>query len=93
MAISLAGPNTKIIPGHGVEVVGRRELVEFRDMIVDVSERVRDLISEGNTLDEVMAANPTSVYDDQWGNVPTWSANDFVPIVYHQLGGGSLYEQ
>jgi len=25
--------------------------------------------------------------------VPTWSANDFVPIVYHQLGGGSLYEQ
>jgi glyoxylase-like metal-dependent hydrolase (beta-lactamase superfamily II) len=93
LAIGLAGPNTKIIPGHGVEVVGRRELVEFRDMIVDVSERVRGLISEGNTLDEVMASNPTSAYDDQWGNVPTWSANDFIPIVYHQLGGGSLYEQ
>ena len=93
LAISLAGPNTKVIPGHGVELVGRRELVEFRDMIVDVRDRVRDLIAEGNTLDEVMAAKPTAAYDEQWGNVPSWSANDFVPIVYHQLGGGSLYKQ
>lgn len=93
LAISLAGPDTKVIPGHGVDVVGREELVEFRNMIVDVRGRVRDLIAEGNTLDAVMAARPTAVYDAQWGNVPSWSANDFVPIVYHQLGGGSLYEQ
>ena len=92
LAISLAGPKTKIIPGHGVEVVGRQELVQFRDMIVDISKRVRDLIAEGNTLDEVMRAMPTAAYDAQWGSVPSWSANDFVPIVYHQLGGGSLYE-
>jgi glyoxylase-like metal-dependent hydrolase (beta-lactamase superfamily II) len=93
LAISLAGPNTKVIPGHGIDVVGRRELVQFRDMIVDVSERVRELIAQGHTLDEVMRARPTAAYDEQWGNVPTWSANDFVPIVYHQLGGGSLYER
>ena len=93
LAISLAGPNTKVIPGHGVDVVGRLELVQFRDMIVDVSERVRELIAQGETLDEVMTAKPTAAYDEQWGNVPSWSANDFVPIVYHQLGGGSLYER
>ena len=93
LAISLAGPNTKVIPGHGVDVVGRRELVQFRDMIVDVAERVRELIALGNTLDDVMTARPTADYDGQWGNVPSWSANDFVPIVYHQLGGGSLYER
>ena len=93
LAISLAGPNTKVIPGHGVDVVGRRELVQFRDMIVDVSEHVRELIAQGNTLDEVMTARPTAAYDEQWGKVPSWSANDFVPIVYHQLGGGSLYER
>jgi cyclase len=93
LAISLAGPNTKVIPGHGIDVVGRQELVQFRDMIVDVSERVRELIAQGNTLDEVMAARPTAAFDAQWGNVPSWSANDFVPIVYHQLGGGSLYER
>ena len=93
LAIELSGPNTRIIPGHGVDVVGRQALVQFRDMIVNVRERVRELIADGNTLDAVMAARPTAAYDERWGNVPTWSANDFVPIVYHQLGGGSLYER
>ncbi|MEQ8858859.1 MAG: MBL fold metallo-hydrolase [Pseudomonadales bacterium] len=93
LAISLAGPKTRVIPGHGIDAVGKRELERFRNMIVDVRERVRDLIAQGNTLDEVMAANPTADFEKEWGNVPTWSANDFVPIVYHQLGGGSLYER
>jgi len=93
LAISLAGPETKVIPGHGVEVVGRQELIQFRDMVVDVSNRVRALIAEGNTIDAVMRARPTADYDEEWGKVASWSANDFVPVVYHQLGGGSLYEQ
>jgi len=93
LAISLAGPKTKVIPGHGVGVVGRQELVQFRDMTVDISKRVRDLIAKGKTLDEVMRAEPTADYDEQWGKVASWTANDFVPIVYHQLGGGSLYER
>lgn len=93
LAISLTGPNTRVIPGHGADVVGRQELVEFRDMIVDVTQRVRELISQGNTLDAVMAARPTREYDERWGKVTSWSEKDFVPIVYHQLGGGSLYER
>ncbi len=40
-----------------------------------------------------MAARPSAAYDKQWGTVPSWNQNDFVPIVYHQLGGGSLYER
>ena len=62
-------------------------------MTVDISKRVRELIAEGKTLDEVMKARPTADYDAQWGTVASWSASDFVPIVYHQLGGGSLYER
>ena len=93
LAISLTGPKTKVIPGHGVEVVGRQELIQFRDMTVDISRRVRDLIAEGKTLDEVMKARPTAAYDEQWGKEASWTANDFVPVVYHQLGGGSLYER
>ena len=90
-AIRLAGPDTRVIPGHGLEVVGRDAMVEFRDMIVDVRDRVLDLIAEGHSLDEVMAAAPTAAYDARWGQEATWTANDFVPIVYHELGGGSLY--
>ena len=53
---------------------------------------MRELIAQGKTLDGVMAAKPTAAYEERWGQVPTWSANDFIPVVYHQLGGGSLYE-
>ena len=89
-AIAMAGPDTRVIPGHGLEVVGRDALVEFLTMTIDVRDRVRTLISEGRTLDEVMAAAPTAAYDAQWGQEATWTANDFVPIVFYELGGGSL---
>jgi hypothetical protein len=49
--------------------------------------------ADGKTLAEVMAARPTTAYDEQWGKVPSWNQNDFVPIVYYQLGGGSQFEQ
>lgn len=93
LAIDLAGPDTKVIPGHGLAVVGRDAMVEFLDMTVDVRDTVRTLISAGKTLDEVMAAQPTADYDAQWGQEATWNANDFVPVVFHELGGASLYER
>ena len=91
MAIAMVGPDTKVIPGHGLRVVGRSSLIEFRDMIVDVRDQVRTLISEGRTLEQVMAAQPTAAYDPQWGQVPRLTANDFVPIVFYELGGGASF--
>ena len=60
-------------------------------MIVDIRDRVRTMIAEGSTLDDVMAAAPTAAYDAQWGQEASWTANDFVPIVFYELGGGSLF--
>ena len=80
-----------MIPGHGLEVVGRDALVGFLDMTVDIRDRVQALISKGRTLEEVMAAEPTAAYDARWGQEATWTANDFVPIVFYELGGGSLF--
>jgi len=40
-----------------------------------------------------MAVRPTAAYDAMWGQEASWTANDFVPIVYHELGGGALYVQ
>ena len=90
-ALALAGPDTRIIPGHGLRVVGRETLVEFLDMIHDIRDRVRTMISGGSTLQDVMAAAPTAAYDAQWGQEASWTANDFVPIVFYELGGGSLF--
>lgn len=87
LAISLTGPSTKIIPGHGLSIVGRDALVEFRDMTVDIRDRVRALIQERKTLAEVMAAGITARYDAKWGQEATWTAKDFIPVVYHELGG------
>lgn len=86
-AIAMAGPDTKVIPGHGLEIVGVEAMVEFRAMILDVQARVYAMINEGKKLDEIMAANPTADYDAQWGQEAGWTADDFVPIVYYELGG------
>ncbi len=90
-AIAMAGTDTRVIPGHGLRVVGREAMVEFLDMILDVRNQVRALIADGRTLDEVMAAAPTAAYDAKWGQEASWTANDFVPIVFYELGGGSLF--
>ena len=91
-AIALAGPNTRVIPGHGLSVVGRAEMEEFLAMILDVRDQVFDMILEGKKLDEVMAARPTAAYDEQWGQEAGWTAIDFVPIVYYELGGSGRLE-
>ena len=91
LAIDMAGSETKVIPGHGLRSVDRSAMVEFLDMILDVRDQVRSMISQGRTLDDVMAAQPTAAYDAQWEQEASWTAKDFVPIVFHELGGGSLY--
>jgi glyoxylase-like metal-dependent hydrolase (beta-lactamase superfamily II) len=88
MAIEMAGPETKVIPGHGLSIVGRAEMQEFLDMILDVRARVLAAIEDGMTLDALMAGQPTATHDAKWGQEAGWTADDFVPIVYYELGGG-----
>ena len=57
--IGLAGPNTKIVPGHG-PVVSRAEVIAHRDMILAIRDKVSQLVSQGKTQDEVLAAHPTA---------------------------------
>lgn len=58
----LAGPNTRIIPGHGV-IVDKTAVLAQRDMILMMRDRVAKLIQQGKTSDEVLAAHVTSDYD------------------------------
>jgi len=60
--IALAGPNTRIVPGHG-PVVDRAAVIAHRDMILVIRERVSQWIQQGKSVDEVLAARPTSEYD------------------------------
>src|SRR5271170_3313810 len=62
ITIGLAGPHTKIIPGHG-PAVDRAALIAHRDMILAIRDKVPALIDQGKSVDEVLAAKPTSDYD------------------------------
>ena len=62
--IARAGPKTQIIPGHG-PVVGRDALIKQRDMVLAVRDRVAALVSQGKSLEDVIAAKPTAAFDAQ----------------------------
>jgi cyclase len=76
---------TYVIPGHG-RVCDDADVVEFRDMLVIVRDRVRDLIQKGKTLDEVKAARPTRDYDTEYVSSNSFvTADRFVEAVYKSL--------
>jgi len=58
---------TLIVPGHGA-IANRAQLLEFRDMLVSIRGNVARLKSQGKSLEQVIAAQPTAAYDKKWGN-------------------------
>jgi cyclase len=83
ITIGLAGPKTKIIPGHGA-TVDRATLTAHRDMILVVRDKVAALVAQGKTVEEVLAAKPTSDYDAIVPNASTTSER-FVRQLYAEL--------
>ena len=75
----LAGPNTKILPGHGV-VVTRAEVAAFRDLTVELQKRFTDLVRQGMTLEQVVAAKPTADLDAKYG-----SSERLIPAFYNAV--------
>lgn len=62
MIIDLAGPATKIVPGHGV-IVDETAVAAHRDIIIALRDRVAALIKQGSSQEAVIAAKPTAAYD------------------------------
>lgn len=87
MAIGIAGPDTRVIPGHGEGSTDRAGMIEVQAMLLDMRDRVQALVDQGASLEEVLAASPLATYDARWGGVPTWTAADLVPIIYSELAG------
>src|SRR5580704_7161780 len=81
--IGLAGPNTKIVPGHG-PVVSRVEVMAHRDMILGIRDRVAQLVAQGKTQEEVLAAHPTADYDARVPNSKE-TTERFVTQLYAEL--------
>ncbi len=74
---------TKVIPGHG-RLSEEIDVVEYRDMVVIVTDRIRDLIGKGETLAQVQSARPTLDYDLEYPS-PAVTPSAFVEAVYSSL--------
>jgi glyoxylase-like metal-dependent hydrolase (beta-lactamase superfamily II) len=76
---------TMIIPGHG-RLCDEHDVLEYRDMVTIVRDRVQVMIKKGMTLEQVQAANPTKEYDPRYGSASgPWTTAMFVESVYKSL--------
>jgi cyclase len=76
---------TFVIPGHG-RICDEADVVEYRDMVVIIRDRVADMIKKGMTLEQVKAAKPTRDYDTEYVSANSFvTADRFVESVYQSL--------
>lgn len=76
---------TYVIPGHG-RVCDEFDVLEYRDMVVIVRDRVRAAIQKGMTLAQVKEAQLTKDYDARYNaKSGLGSASGFVEAVYKSL--------
>jgi cyclase len=76
---------TSMIPGHG-RLSDEADVVEYRDMLMIVRDRVKDLMAKGMTLPQVGAAQPTRDYDGRYGaTTGAWTTELFVEAPHRGL--------
>ncbi len=81
--IAKVNDHTAIVPGHG-PIGSKKELIEYRDMLVGVRANVAALKSSGKSRSEAIAAKPTADYDSKWGGFVIDGAF-FTRLVYDGL--------
>jgi cyclase len=76
---------TIVVPGHG-RLCDQYDVIEYRDMVTIIRDRVRDLVNAGRSLDEVKTGAPAKGYAARYGNGSGgWTTDRFVEAVYRSL--------
>jgi hypothetical protein len=76
---------TMLVPGHG-RLADEHDLLEYRDMVTIIRDRVQHMIDEGMSLEQVRTARPTFEYESRWGSdTGRWTTAMFVEAVYSSL--------
>jgi glyoxylase-like metal-dependent hydrolase (beta-lactamase superfamily II) len=81
--LALVTNDTKVVPGHG-PLTNRAGMTTYRDMLVTAQDRVANLIAEGKSLDEAVAAKPLADIGQKIGANEEQNAN-FVRVIYRSL--------
>jgi hypothetical protein len=78
-----------VIPGHG-RLCDEADVLEYRDMLAIIRDRLRAMIAKGMTLEQVQAARPTLDYDPLYGaTAGPWTTDMFVEAAYKSLAAPS----
>jgi len=78
---------TYVIPGHG-RVGDQHDVLEYRDMLVIVSDRIRSRVEKGMTREQIKGTRPTLDYDARWGaTTGPWTTDMFVDAVFAEMAG------
>jgi glyoxylase-like metal-dependent hydrolase (beta-lactamase superfamily II) len=76
---------TLVIPGHG-RLCDEADVVEYRDMVTIIRDRIESMLDMGMTLRQVQAAKPTADYDGRYGaTTGRWTTEQFVAAAYESL--------
>lgn len=74
---------TLVIPGHG-RIASESDVVEYRDMVTIIRNRVQTMLDEGKSFEEVLAARPALEYDGLYSG-RHWTTDMFLEAVYEDL--------
>ncbi len=76
---------TRVIPGHG-RIANEIDVVEYRDMLTIIRDRIQLIAEEGGTLQDVKAANVTLDYDGVFGLTNgSWTTDRFLETAFKEL--------
>jgi glyoxylase-like metal-dependent hydrolase (beta-lactamase superfamily II) len=76
---------TMVIPGHG-RLSDEQDVIEYRDMLTIVRDRIREYVKRGMTLEQVRAKQPTLDFDARYGlDTEFWSTARFIETIYGQM--------
>jgi len=76
---------TYVIPGHG-RLSEQMEVVDYRDMVVTMRDRIADLMMQKKTLEQIKAARPALPYETRYGaKTGAWTTDAFIEAVYKSL--------
>jgi len=76
---------TMVIPGHG-RISDEADVLEYRDMLTIVRDRIQDAIKKGKTLTQIQTAGLTKDYDGRYGATSgPWTTAMFIEAAYQSL--------
>jgi glyoxylase-like metal-dependent hydrolase (beta-lactamase superfamily II) len=80
---------TFIVPAYG-RAMDQADVVEYRDMVVVIRDRIQDLMKKGMTLEQIIKADPAKGYRRQYGaDAGRWTTSMFITAIYRGLTPGS----